>query len=74
MMTKTINNRDRINNLMNRDDLKADEMLFLRDCKHNLNYLGHIKMLEEIELNTLYFKYFIDYVKATKENKHLGDF
>lgn len=66
--------KEKIENLMKRNDLQFVEMSFLRECKHNFDYWGFLKEGEEEELNVMYSRYFIDFEKSKIENQHLEDF
>ena len=67
-------NKEKANKLMLRDDLEAEEIEFLEKCRTAFNTLDTLSSKEINELEVLYDKYFIDFKKAEKENKHLGDF
>ena len=66
--------QEKVNKLMMRDDLEDDEREFLEQCQLAFDSLDSLSLQEIERLDLLYSKYFIDYEKATKENKHIGDF
>jgi len=66
--------KEKLNKLMMRDDLEDEERTFLEECQLAFDSLDSLSFQEIEGLDTLYNKYFIDFEKAEKENKHLGDF
>ena len=66
--------KEKLNKLMMRDDLQDEERTFLEECQLAFDTLDSLSFQEIEGLDTLYDKYFIDFKKAEKENKHLGDF
>ena len=66
--------KDKLNKLMEVEDLEEEEIKLLEECQLAFDSLDMLSFQEEGELDRLYSKHFIDYEKAAKENKSLGDY
>jgi len=66
--------KEKINKLMEVEDLEEEEIKLLEECQLAFDSVDVLSFQEEEQLDKLYSKHFIDYEKAAKENKSLGDY